>query len=296
MIINMKKKLAAKAIRARYLIIMASLMMAVACNYIDFRSDSLLLAKAYNSRLYLEDIKHLIPPGSNPADSALFVKRYVDNWLINQVFLYHAMKEVELDELGLEQRVRDYKHTLIMHSFESLLIREAMDTVISDEEILEYYESNKAYFTLKEHIVNATYIKLPLRAAETNRIRSRYRSSDPEVLEELEELCLQSAATYYIGHDTWMLFSNIIGDMPLRMTDPGTFLSDNRFTEITDDYYRYFLYIHDYRLKGDVSPLALERENIKGFIHNKRKRQFIQEQRHDLFRQAIEANRVVTYL
>ncbi len=269
--------------------------LAFACDYFAFRTDSTLLAKAYNSRLYLEDIQDLIPAGGDPADSAAFVNRYVDRWLINQAFLYAATQSVSIEEFGIEQRVKDYKNALIMHQYESYLINNEMDSIITDAQVKAYYEDNQAYFSLKEHIVSATYIKLPLRNPETNRIRALYRSSEPENLSELEELCLYNAATYYINHNSWMAFNDILRDMPLRLDDPAVFLRNNRFTEITDDYFRYFLYVHDYRLRGDLSPMDFEYQNIKRFILNGRKKLFIEEKRRELFNHAIEANRIEIY-
>ncbi len=265
------------------------------CDYFTFRADNTLLAKAYNSRLYLEDMQGLIPAGTDPADSAAFVKRYVDRWLINQAFLHAAMQSLALEELDIEQRVKDYKNALLMHEYESYLISSEMDTVVTEAQIRAYYEENHAYFNLKEHIISATYIKLPLRNPETNRIRALYRSSNPENLSELEELCLYNAATYYINHDSWMAFNEILRDMPLRTDDPAAFLRNNRFSEITDDYFRYFLYVHDYRLRGDVSPMDFEYQNIRMFIMNHRKKQFVEEKRRELFNQAIEANRIEVY-
>ncbi len=283
------------SVRNRLLLYAAILWVAASCDYFAFRADGTLLAKAYNSRLYLEDIQGLIPDGSDPADSVAFVKRYVDRWLINQAFLYDAMQSVSVKELNIDQRVIDYKNMLIIHHYESYLISSKMDSIVTDEQIKAYYADNQAYFTLKEHIVSATYIKLPLRNPETNRIRSLYRSSEPDNLAELEDLCLYNAATYYINDESWMAFNDILRDMPLRTDDPGAFLRNNRFTEITDDYFRYFLYVHDYRLKGNPSPMDFEYENIKTFILNARKKLFIEDKRRELFNQAMEANRIEVY-
>ncbi len=277
------------------IIMISTLSMFSACQLFDFRSDHTLLAKAYNSRLYLEDMQDLIPKGLNPADSTAFIRQYVDTWTMNQVFLFHATQVLNIEQTAIEQRVKDYQNALVMHKYESYLVREEMDTVITQDQLENYYEKNKAYFTLKDHIVHVNYVKLPLASNQANQIRARYRSNKPEILDELEEICLYHAATYYIGKENWMLLSDITKDMPLNINDPATFLSNNKFAEITDDYFRYFLYIHDYKLSGDQSPLQFERNNVKRFILNHRKKQFVQKMRQDLFNQAIEANRIEIY-
>lgn len=281
--------------KTRVTFYLAVLLFATSCNWINFRSDDTLLAKAYGSRLYLEDISGIIPSGGEAADSIAFVKRYVDRWLMSQIVLYHALQNVDLQELSIEQRVSDYKNTLITYSYESMIIKEELDTLVTDEQIASFYENNQVLFRLTEPIIHATYVKLPVANRQANQIRRMYRSSDPEVLEELEEIALQHAATYYIGPDTWLLFSDILKDMPLRVNDIPTFLRNNRFSEITDDYFRYFLYIHDYRLKGDVSPMALERDKIKIFVLNNRKKELIEFRRRQLFNQAVESNKIETY-
>lgn len=281
--------------KTRIAFYLAVLMFAVACNWINLRSDDTLLAKAYGSRLYLEDISGIIPAGGETADSIAFVKRYVDRWLMNQVVLFHAMQSLNYEELNIEQRVNDYKNTLITHSYESMIIKEELDTLVTDEQIATFYENNQVLFRLTEPIIHANYIKLPIATREANRIRRMYRSNDPEVLEELEEIALQHAATYYIGPDTWLLFNDILRDMPLQVNDIPAFLRNNRFSEITDDYFRYFLYIHDYRLKGDISPMAFEREKIKTFVINQRKKEFVEHWRRQLFNQAVESNKIETF-
>lgn len=282
--------------KTKITLFLAVLLFAASCNWINFRSDDTLLAKAYGSRLYLEDIKGIIPTGGDTADSIAFVKRYVDGWLMSQVVLHYAMQAVILEELSIDQRVNDYRNTLITHSYESLIIKEELDTMVTDEQIASFYETNQVLFRLTAPIIHATYIKLPVASREANRIRRIYRSGDPEVLEELEEIALHHAATYYIGPDTWLHFNDILRDMPLQVNDIPTFLNNNRFAEITDDYFRYFLYIHDYRLKGDVSPMAFEREKIKTFVLNQRKKEFIEYRRRQLFNQAVESNKIETFL
>ncbi len=265
------------------------------CDYFALRTENTLLAKAYNNRLYLEDIRQIIPDGTNPEDSAAIVNRYVDRWIDQQVFLYHAKQALPSEKLDFEQLVKDYRNTLIIHAFESDLTRKEMDSTVTDQDINRYYEENHMHFSLRDHIVQGNYIKLPLNVSALTTIRSLYRTADEEGLNRLEDHCLDHAATYYIARDNWIAFNDILLDMPLEIDDKRGFLRNNRHAEITDDYYRYFLYIHDYRLKGDISPLEFERDNIRMQILNRRKQAFIRKKRLEFFNQAIEANRIEIY-
>ncbi len=278
------------------LLLIVSLFLAMsACNMLERRADDILLAKAYNNRLYYEDIHNIIPQGASPADSAAIIQRYVDRWIQQQVFLYHAMQRPPAQIQDFEQRVTDYRNALIIHAYENELTRQEMDTLVTEEEINRYYEQNIPHFTLKDNIIQANYVKMPLTFDNHSIVRSLYRTGDDDQLQELENFCLENAATYYIGRDSWMVFNDILADMPLDLDDQATYLRNNRFAEITDDHYRYFLYIHDYRLKGDVSPVDFERENIRMLIMGRRKQEFIQEKRRELINKATEASRIETY-
>ncbi len=279
----------------RALILLAPVAAFNACDLLELRSDETLLAKAYGSRLYLEDLPDILPAGISHADSLAIISRYVNRWLQQQVVLQHAMEYPLADQKGIERKIADYRNSLIIHAYESEVARLEMDTVVSARELEEYYQQNQEHFKLKDHIVDVTYIKLPLGVSDVGQVRSLYRSDNREELDRLSEFCLQHAATYFISNGTWMPFQDILRDIPLQTTDPAGFLRTNRHLEITDDYYRYFLYVHNYRLRGETAPKAFEEDNIRLLILNRRKNLFIQDKRRDLFDRAIESNRIETY-
>ena len=272
-----------------------TLAMAFSCDFFELRPDDTLLAKAYDSRLYLSDVQGVIPSGIPAEDSVVMLQRYVDRWLQQQVMAYHALRWLPEEDLNFEQRVQDYRNALIVHAFERELTKQEMDSVVSPEEILHYYEQNKQHLLLKDNVVMANYVKLPLNTPDLRVVRSLYRSNDEQDLLRLEDYCLEHAATYYLGKDQWMVFDDILIDMPLDIDNQAQYLRNNRFVETTDDYYRYFLYIHDYRLKGDISPLEFERDNVRTLILSRRKQAFLQTRRMELFNQAIDNKRIETF-
>lgn len=252
------------------------------------------MAKAYGSRLYLEDLPDLLPQGVSVADSADIVQRYTDRWVNQQIFLHHAMESLPAEKGDFRRQVREYENSLWIHAYENDLVSREMDTVVTEQVLLNYYEGREERFTLRDHIVQATYIKLPLGAPDTGQVRALYMSDDEESIESLEQYSLQQAAAYSVDPGKWMLFNDILMDIPVE-EEPDLFLRNNRSLEISDDYYRYFLYIHDYRLRGDVSPFDFAKNNIRMLVLNQRRKDFIQQRRRDLLNNAIETNQVETF-
>ncbi len=260
------------------------------CDYFPRTIDEEVVATAFGEKLYISDIREIIPDNASSEDSINIVRRYVDNWVRQQIILEHARKSLSKEQMDFEKKIRDYENSLIIYAFENQFIRENLDTTIKKSQIKEYYENHKEDFKLKENIVKVTYVKVPLNAPDQNLLRRLYRSNEPEDLAELEEYCTQHAATYYIDTDAWLLFNELLREVPVRSSNQEAFLQNNRFIEISDEYYRYFLYIHDFRLKDNISPVSFAKENIRNIILNYRKHELIKKLRNELYRNAVKSN------
>lgn len=258
--------------------------------------DDHLLATAYSSRLYASDVVGIVPAGSLPEDSALIVRRYVDNWIRQQVFLHHANENLDPANIDFEKKIQDYRNSLLIFAYETELVRNGLDTLVTEAQINEYYEQNQMSFKLQESIVRVIYVKVPLDAPELGLLRRLYRSSDPDDLQRLEDYCVQHAANYFIEPDNWLLFSELLREIPLQVSDPESYLTRNRHVELSDEFYRYFLYIQDYKLKGGVSPLSFERENVRSILLNRRRHAFVNQKREELFQQALQSGSFETFL
>ncbi len=258
--------------------------------------DDLLLASVYSGRLYTSDIIGIVPQGALPEDSMRVVKRYVDNWVRQQVLLHHALENLDPANLDFEKKIQDYKNSLIIFTYETELVKNDLDTLVTEAQISEYYEQNHLDFTLQESIVRVVYVKVPLDAPEPGLLRRLYRSVDPDDIALLEDYCVQHAANYFIESDNWLLFSELLREIPLSVSNPESYLTQNRLVELSDEYYRYFLNIQDYKLKGSVSPLSFERENVRSILLNRRRHAFVNQKREELFQQALQSGNLETFL
>ncbi len=264
----------------------------ISCTLLEKRQDSTLLAKAYNSRLYLEDLGDIFFPGITPEDSMAILRRHVDRWVQQQVLVYQALISIPEEQRDFDKLLDEYRNSLIIFAFENKLAKTEMDSLVAQSEIEAFYEANKQHFMLKKNVVQVNYIKLPLNVPNLNTVRSLYRSTGEEEMMRLENYALEHAASYFLGIDQWMVLDDILIDMPLEVTNQAQFLRNNRFVETNDEYYRYFLYINDYRLKGDVSPLNLEEESIRTLILSNRKTIFLDNKRREIYNQALESSKV----
>ena len=258
-----------------------------ACSWFSGRSADERVARVNNKYLYRSELQGIITPGINAADSAVIIKRYIENWVRQQVYLAEAEKNLTADYADFHRKIENYRNSLIIFTYENHYIKANLDTVITPELMAEYYEKHQDEFKLRDHIVQVKFVKLPLDAPDINTVRRLIRSDSEQDLIALEDYCINHAASYFLDSDSWFIFSDILRDMPINPLNTESFLRNNSFLERTDDFYRYFLYIIDYRLEGSASPIVFQSDNIKAIILNHRKQQLINEFRHELFKNAV---------
>lgn len=265
------------------------------CGLFDRRPEGVILARAYKRYLTLEDIKGLVPPGTGPADSLQMVRRYVDNWVRQQVYLHEATSALRPEQMDFEKTMEDYRNSLIIHAFETELVRQHLDTLVTQEQIADYYEEYKHNFILKDPVAQVVFLKIPLEAPAIREIRSLVRSPSPESLERLEEYAMDHAASFFTDTQTWLYFNDLRREIPIPPGVAESFLAQHSFYETTDEFYRYFLHITDYLLPGDISPLEFERANIRQVLLNRRKHALVREQRQSFFQEAIRSGNFEVY-
>ncbi len=262
-----------------------------ACNYFSKTSEKETpVARVFNSYLYKSDLQGILEPGVSPQDSITIIQRYIDTWVRQQIFLYEAKSNLSPEQMNFEKKIQDYHNSLIIFSYETEYIKNNLDTVVKIDQIQKYYDEYKNDFRLKENIVMASFVKISLEAPDVNILRRLFRSENEDDRIKLEEYCVQNAAAYLIDNKSWMVFTELLRNIPIEVNNQEYFLRTNKMIEISDDFYRYFLYIHDYKLKESVSPLTFEEKNIRNILINKRKHQLISDFRNQLYKNAISNN------
>ncbi len=257
------------------------------CQFFQEKHPEEPLARVANEYLYYSDIKDAVPFFQTPQDSIQFFTNYINNWIQNKLVLHTAKKNLHPEQKNFEKQLNEYKNSLIIYTYETELVRQNLDTDVSEQDIVNYYEANKQNFLLKDNIVKVTYVKTPLKTANLNKIRRLYRSTDEDDLSLLRDISKREAANYFM-EDVWLLFSDLTKEVPIKTYNEEDFLRQNTFIEMQDSLYNYFLHIRGYKIKESVSPLSMEREHIKNIIINKRKIELVADLRREILRDALQ--------
>ncbi len=266
-----------------------------ACNKATFSDSDRVIARAYDEYLYLSDIERIVPPGSSPSDSLLLVQNYLNNWVKNQILLSQAEKNLTNEQKDFSRQLEDYRNSLIIFEYESELIRQKLDTVVSQDEIEDYYNRNSGNFKLNENIVRTIFAKVKQDSPYRNVIRELVKSEKEIDRDSLEFYCIRYAEDFGLIDRSWITFDDLLEKVPLQVNNAEVFLTNNRFVEHREVNTWYYVHILDYGLRGEVSPLSVEEKNIRSIILNKRKKQLISKMHQDVYDQAISESNVEIY-
>ena len=262
----------------------------VSCNKSSIPDDNV-VAEVYDESLYRSEVNDAIPSDISSEDSISFANDYIRKWIKNKLLLRMADMNLS-DELNeIDRQVEDYKNSLMIYNYQQKLLREKLDTAVSEKELDDYYEKTAGNFKLDFNIVKAVYIKIPKRIKDQNKIKSWYWSNKEDQIKELENYCYENAEKYFFGEE-WMSFDDFQELLPKRIEDQEQFLRYSKFMDTQDSLFNYYISIKDYKLKNDTTPLTFIKNKLSAIIINDRKMEFLKNIENSLFEKSKDDIRI----
>ncbi|MBW6482697.1 MAG: hypothetical protein K0B10_06515 [Vicingaceae bacterium] len=243
-------------------------------------------AKVGDYTLTVEDIKKLDIKDVSSEDSLVLVNNFVENWVKEKLILQKAELNLTQEQKDFSKQLEDYRKTLLIYTYELELIKQNLDTNVSESDIQDYYQKNPENFYLINDIVKIDFLKVPANAPKTNKIKKLFLSEKEKDKNELKEYAHQYAEKFYFDENEWIELNDLRKEAPISILSID-FFKQNRHIITEDSLALYFILFKDYRLKGDVSPLSFESDNIKNIILNKRKLNLLKKVKLELYQQAL---------
>ena len=270
--------------------ILVMLIITTGCSAFFKKKTEHAVARVYNDYLYESDLKSIIPGGTSAKDSISLAKSYIDTWIHQRLVIHQAEQNLSNDQIDFTQQLENYKNSLIIYAYENELVRQKLDTLVSDEDIENYYDGNQQNFLLKDNIVQLQYVKLPLKSAFVKQFRKLLNSDNPEDKTRLSQQCERNSADYFLDDQNWLPFNDLLKQIPIKTYNQEEFLKNHRELEYQDSAFIYLVRFKDFKIKESVSPLSFEKEHIRNIILNKRKIDLTKKMREDLFERAQKKN------
>ena len=261
------------------------------CSYLKKQAGDDILAIAGDKYLYRKELEGVIPKGIPATDSMEIARQFIDNWIRQEVLLKHAESNLEESRKDFAKQLEAYRNSLIIYEYESELIRQKLDTVVSETEIQEFYQANESNFQLPENIIKVSYVKIPKESKtkpSAKKARQLLVSKNPDDLIKLMELCDQSMFSCRIDDENWITFSDFIRELSLDINNQEDFLKNKTFFETNDSLFTYLIRINEYKTIESSAPASLVQDKIRNLILNKRKSELINRMQQQIFEEALK--------
>jgi hypothetical protein len=255
------------------------------CGGSDASKDA--VARVNDKFLYKSEVSRAVPYGLLPKDSAQIAQEYIDQWIRRNLVLKRAENNLTEEQKDVNQQIEDYRASLLIYDYERELVRQKLDTIVSQSEIESYYKNNPANFELKSNIIKLRYIKLPVSSPNGDKAGKWFNSAIPADRNKLEQYCKMYAVNYLLDDANWLLFEDVLKEIPISDYTNEKFSRNQRNLDIKDKYYRYFVSVSGFLVKESSAPLSYEKTNIRNIILNKRKIKLIEQMQRDVYNDAL---------
>ena len=268
------------------LIGIAFLMLFMGCDYFQKNSKEVVVAECYGKYLYESDLKGIVPEGASIMDSIQCTSTFIDSWIRRQVLIHQAENNLDKEELDLKKQMEEYRNSLVVYAYESQLINQKLDTLVSEDEITEYYEQNKEDFQLRNTMVRVAYVIVDEDCKAKPTFQKLLSDRDTLLLQNIDVLANYYAAKSYLDVDQWIRLDELVNIVPIEIFNAESFLKKNKFVCFDMNEYTYMVRFVEYLLEESASPMEMVRDNIKSVILAQRKLALLERMRTSLYEKA----------
>lgn len=251
------------------------------------------LAKVNNKTLYLSDLEGMIPERSTPEDSLMMQNAYVERWVRDNLMMDEAERNIPKD-LNIDKLVRDYRASLILHSYEKMLTEQMLDSTISQQELQEFYEKNKEQYQLETPIVRCYFLKVARPTPEAENLQKWWNGRDKDSHQKLVNYANRYAKTYMLEDTVWYKVEDIANELP-KGTLTQDNISPNREFTLKDDKFQYYFRAFAVKYTKEIAPLSFIKDQASKYILHNRKIQLLENKKEELFERETRKNNVKIY-
>ena len=274
----------------------ASLLLLSCCDYFEKNSKEVVVAECYGKYLYESDLKGIVPENTSTIDSIQRVSAFIDSWVRRQVLLHQAEINLDKEALDLNKQMEEYRNSLVIYAYESQLINQKLDTLVSEDEIAEYYEQNKGDFQLRNTMVRVAYVIIDEDSKQKANLKKLLSDPDTLMLQNIDIQATYYAVKSYLDVDQWMRLDELTSIVPIQIFNTESFLKKNKFVSFDMNEYTYMVRFVDYLLEESTSPMEMVRDNIKSVILARRKQAMINKMQEALYEKAKREHAFEVYV
>ncbi|MCR5456412.1 MAG: peptidyl-prolyl cis-trans isomerase [Bacteroidales bacterium] len=269
--------------------------LSISCDSEDIHGGRTPIARVYDSYLYYEDLGDLVPKGMLPEDSAQLVKQYMHVWAKQQLMIKKAELNLTAEQMDVQKQLDEYRNNLLTYKYKDAFVKENLDTVVTQDQIVEYYHNTPDDFILNTPAVRSIFVQIldtPEDVYNVQRLLN-FRSEKDSLA--LLEFCQEKAAKFENFDNHWETLAQASRLMPTAISEKDIALKAHGIIRVNEGTYVYLLKIRDYMPVGDVMPYEMAESSISMILLNKRKATIINKLEQSIYDNALQNKNLEYY-
>ena len=256
------------------------------------------IARVGRNELTLADMADVMPSNLQGEDSIVFVKQYVDKWIVRQLKVEEADRLFSGSEKDIEKLVEDYRQSLLTGKVDQYYVDEQMGGDFTDEDIAEYYNTHKSDFTLDRTLVKGRIVCFPASYRLSKKLMEQMRKAATSQSDDktFSEVCQKNGFLVVDNRSEWVNFADFLANLPTTRTQEYDHLLDKLgVQEMKANDLRYYFDFTSVCRKGNVAPLEVVSENIRRILVTQRRSEIIKAHEESIVKSAVNEGHVRIY-
>ena len=251
------------------------LLLILSCDFNTELNDNI-IARVGDKTLSKKDLIDKLPKNINSDDSIIISNKIINNWALNQLLIDNAEINLSSEEVEkIEKISSDYYNDLLISTYKNKVASYNSDTLVLDDEISKYYDSNFENFLLYEDIIKGRYVRLNKNNFNLNEIKRRFRRFNEQDLTFFDSISLQ-LLNYSLNDTTWVNKDLFFNKIPvLKDEEIERIVKKTLYVVKEDSLDVYLIKINDFIGINDKAPLDYIYYRIEELIKNKKRVDFI---------------------
>lgn len=259
------------------------------CSYFTPEQKPQSIARVGKSYLYKSDIATLVPAGTSKEDSVLLVRDFIDRWASQKLLIDAAERNLNDQKKNeFSMLIKQYRIDLYTKAYIEEMVKNTVDTVVSQEELKKYYTANKENFKTNGTLVRLRYVNLAKNNPRFATIRSKFFDYNKKDKKFWDTYALQFKS-FALNDAVWVDMSQVYVKLPVVNPDNrDLIIRSGKKCEIADKEDTYLIKVTAVIDKNQIAPFEYIKPTLKEVILNKRKLELIKKFEKEITDDAIK--------
>jgi hypothetical protein len=250
------------------------------------------VARVFDNYLYEEDISDKFPNNLSKSDSILYRNNLVNNWATEHLLLQKARVNVEDENNEINNLVETYRRELLIDKYKQAVLLQELDTIITENDLDNYYQKNKNIYKLNEDLIQLRYIHFSVDLKDKKEVIKMFKSNSKDNMDTLIDRELEFFS-FNFNDSIWISYR--LAELKLPVLKNENRVKKDQYIQKEDSLGVYLVAVKDILLRNDIAPKSYVLPTIKQMILHRRKLELMKKIEQTLVNDAINNKQFEQY-